>query len=569
MRILLLFLISFVLVAGSRRDKPKLFDLSEKQKEEGWYFEQVTNDIVKLMHPVYGYIKHVKLTAPSVSSTDFEKMHIQTIDLRNADTSLYTNMFQRITHFPTSGAMGYPIQIGDFNHNGFTDFYGSYKWKQDWMLAGGSVVEFKDNSNFELNKIYGDSLNMPLPISDLNKDGRDEINFRQNRKLAHLRSETADSFPDSITFLYRLWKGGGGAVGGETFSDLDKDGNMDLLFNADDTLYPAGRHKIFIAEYRPEIDNFVQTYRSYMEDWRTGLFCVGDFDNDSYMEFATGSVHGNIYFFENTGNDSYDFIYEDTLSTSNAYLITATNDLDNNGKEEIIIGGSSFFNGIGGTRFYWIEAEENNQYKKIRSFFIFGVDPLGYDEIHTFDVNKDGKDDILINYTYAVIILTWNNNDKIFEVYYLSYWNQEIHGVTMHDLNNDGKLDLFISPHEHEKIPAFRTYYFLNKTFSNIEPISRPVPVKFQIINNFPNPFNLQTEIVFEIKSKENVSLLIYNSLGENVRSLIENKKYSPGKFSITWDGKNYLGKEVSSGLYVCVLSNGEQFSSGKMLLIK
>ena len=569
MRLTYLVFLTFFLFSSAQPDKHKTFGLSEKQKTDGWCLEYVDSDLAKVMHPVYGYLKHVSLVPHEISLDKSKTIDLQTIDLRDVDTSPYDNMFVQRDYFPASGIAGYPVQIGDINHNGKLDFYGAYKWVQDYQLADACVVELNIDSSFVLQKIYCDTLIEPLAVTDLNKDGFSEMNFRQNRKFAQLRSTTIDSFPDSINFTYNLWPAGGGEVGAETLVDLDKDGNMDMLFVGDDTLTPAGAPKIFVVEYNKNIDNFEQKYRFHPPDFHTYGYSYGDFDNDGFTEFVTGSVHGHVYIFENSGDDVYDMIFEDTLSTSNAYLTVGTNDIDQNGKPEFFVGGSSYFNGVGSTRFYWFESDGDNNYQKVRSFLLLGVDPLSWDEIHTFDVNKDGYDDILINYTYSIVILTWNNQTSEFEVFYLSYWENQVYGVTMYDLNNDGRLDFFISVKENEKVPALRTYYYTNEIITSLKPQIEKLPNSFLLKQNFPNPFNSITTIEFITQKNVHISLKIFNTLGREVRTLIKNKVYNPGKHKTYWAGIDNNGKEVSSGLYLYVISNGKQTLSGKMLLIK
>ena len=99
-------------------------------------------------------------------------------------------------------------------------------------MGRGCLVEINQDSNFILKKIYSDTLIEPLPSTDLNRNGNLEINFRQNRKFAHLKNTVPDSLPDSISFLFKLWKAGGGEVSAETIADLDKDGKMDLLYGS-------------------------------------------------------------------------------------------------------------------------------------------------------------------------------------------------------------------------------------------------------------------------------------------------------------------------------------------------
>ena len=355
----------------------------------------------------------------------------------------------------------------------------------------------------------------------------------------------------------------------ETLTDMDKDGNMDLLYVGDDSLEPPARKKIYVAEYNKDIDNFEQKYRYYAEDWQTYGFCYGDFDADGFTEFVTGSIHGNVYIFENSGDDSYGMVFEDTLSTSNAYLTVATNDIDSNGKIEFFVGGSSYFNGTGGTRFYWFEADGNNSYKKVRSFLLLGVDPLSWDEIHTIDANNDGHDDILINYTYSVVILIWDRVKEEFVVFYLSKWDHPVHGVTMYDLDEDGRLDLFISVKENENVPVLRTYFYKNQIITSIKPPENIIPSNFQLGKNFPNPFNNSTIIPFSLKTPSKIDLIIYNIRGQEVKTLIKDQTYNTGRYEINWAGIDNNGKEVSSGIYICKISDGEQTISGKMLLVK
>ncbi|RMH65653.1 MAG: T9SS C-terminal target domain-containing protein, partial [Calditrichaeota bacterium] len=492
------------------------------------------------------------------------------IDLSQIDTSRFENMFIKKDIIPISGDSGYPIRLGDFNNNGQLDFYGDYKWVQDYKLVNAAIVELTADSMFIVQKIFKDSLTGPLPVTDLDKNGIPEINFRQNRKLAHLKSTTQDSFPDSVDFLFRLWKSGGGAVSGETFYDFDKDGNMDLVYVADDTLEPRDQLKVFVAEYNPQINNFEDKFRFKPDDYYFDGFSVGDFDEDGFPEFALGSIHGDVYVFENSGNDSYGLVFQDTISTSNAYLSVATNDIDNNGKKEFFIGGSSYFNGVGGTRYYWFEADGDNHYKKVRSLLLLGIDPLGVDEIHVFDMNNDGKDDILINYTWSLIVLTWNNDTQAFEVLYFLPSDYEIYGATMYDLNNDHKLDMFMSTKEDDHLPALRTYYMqANYTVTGMSKIKRTQPLNFKLGQNYPNPFNPVTTIPFRINQTENISIKIYNTAGQLIKTSVKNQKYSPGRYQIKWNGLTSSGKEVGSGVYIVTLQAGQQFLSRKMLLIK
>jgi hypothetical protein len=543
------------------------FTLSEKQMANGWYLDLIDDEIAKLMHPIYGYLKHVKLTAPEINPHQVMDHSIQIIDIYNIDEVLYSDMFFETDYFPAAGSLGYPVQISDFNHNGLIDFSGAYKLIHNDELAKSCIVEYTTDSKFVLKKVYEDSLTSPRPVTDLNKDGWVELNLLGRNSFNQLRSTMPDYYPDTVSFSYLMWSGGGGQLSSETITDLDNDGKMDLLHVGDDTL---GHGKnIYVAEYNMDLDNFEQKFRYSAEDWRTSGFSYGDFDDDGYTEFVTGSIHGNVYIFESSGNDRYNMIHEDTLSTSNAYLTVSTNDIDDNGKIEFFIGGSSYFDGVGGTRFYWFEADGNNSYQKVRSFFVLGINPLSWDEIHKFDVNNDGNDDIVINYTDIVVILTWNNVTEEFEVFYLCYWDHPVHGVTMYDLSKDNHLDLFISVRENESIPSRRTYYYKRMAANAIQSHHEYIPTDFDLMQNYPNPFNNSTTIPFFLNTLSTIDLIIYDIAGKEVKTILKNEVYTSGMHTINWAGDDNKGKEVSSGVYLCIIINGEKTLSRKILLVK
>lgn len=85
---------------------------------------------------------------------------------------------------------------------------------------------------------------------------------------------------------------------------------------------------------------------------------------------------------------------------------------------------------------------------------------------------------------------------------------------------------------------------------------------------NHPNPFNPSTVIEYHLTSSSNVTLSIYDLLGREVRTLVNETK-NAGVHKVTWDAKNNDGQAVSSGVYVYRLQAGAFVRSNKMLLLK
>jgi hypothetical protein len=93
-------------------------------------------------------------------------------------------------------------------------------------------------------------------------------------------------------------------------------------------------------------------------------------------------------------------------------------------------------------------------------------------------------------------------------------------------------------------------------------------PYTFRLYPNFPNPFNPETRIRFEIPSREHVKLVIYNVLGYQVRTLM-NGTLDAGYHVLNWDGRNNKGELVSSGIYICRIKAGKFMDHKKMTLIR
>jgi hypothetical protein len=92
-------------------------------------------------------------------------------------------------------------------------------------------------------------------------------------------------------------------------------------------------------------------------------------------------------------------------------------------------------------------------------------------------------------------------------------------------------------------------------------------PKDFCLFQNYPNPFNPQTNIRFDLPVASNVTVTIYNILGEKIRTF--DRRYEPGTHRLRWDGKNSSGEDVASGVYLYKLSAANYQETRKMVLIR
>jgi len=124
-------------------------------------------------------------------------------------------------------------------------------------------------------------------------------------------------------------------------------------------------------------------------------------------------------------------------------------------------------------------------------------------------------------------------------------------------------------------------------TTTSVEWTDTRRPEKIKLFQNYPNPFNPLTSIQYTVGSRQtkaadgglvlseveglwtvDVSLRIYNLLGQLVRTLVD-ERMMPGDYQVIWDGKDDKGKEVASGIYFCKLTAGSYQKIRKMVLLK
>ncbi|MBN1479443.1 T9SS type A sorting domain-containing protein [candidate division KSB1 bacterium] len=90
----------------------------------------------------------------------------------------------------------------------------------------------------------------------------------------------------------------------------------------------------------------------------------------------------------------------------------------------------------------------------------------------------------------------------------------------------------------------------------------------FQLLKNYPNPFNDVTHIKYQLPTAATVTLSIYNLAGQRICTIV-NHHQNAGHFQAAWDGKNEHGDSVPSGLYLYQLKYGDHVQTEKMLLVK
>lgn len=185
-------------------------------------------------------------------------------------------------------------------------------------------------------------------------------------------------------------------------------------------------------------------------------------------------------------------------------------------------------------------------------------------EITSFssNINKDG------------VYLTWNTATEInnygFEIE-RSFDDFEF--VTIGFVNGSGTstenhtYTYLDNPNCNEKTTI---YYRLKQvdfdgssSYSETLSLEYDMPVKFELSQNYPNPFNPSTIIKYQISKTSDVSLKVFNTIGQEVAEIVKESK-TPGTYEIQFNAK-----ELSSGTYFYKIVAGDFVSVKKMILIK
>jgi hypothetical protein len=441
---------------------------------------------------------------------------------------------------------GFPVNYSDGDVNPIK-FISLYDLDNDGKLE---IIVSKNNNVSVFN--YNGSLRNGWPkyipgsskynpaIGDLNGDGYAEMIFTSFKQIGnnidsgavhvfkHNGESFSNNFPIYFDSTYFSWSSSPSLFIHSVNSnlsfftvvlDIDRMGGTEL-------------HKFLKINLNGDI-LFTKYYNSTMD---FGTLVMGDIDRNGDLDFATGSQYWtNFSAFNETLNRFHGSWPNIGLGE---HWATAS------------IGRLSYGNNLNVISNTW-----------------FAFNPNGYGYIYAY--TNDGKN------------LPWSPLRP----------EGLVIGISLADLNNDGSVELIATssrtgyetflhiwtfpgiPFTHEDFPwpqyghdRYRTnqYGFIPPDEPvGIQPMNTNVPASYNLYQNFPNPFNPATSIKFDIAKSGNVKLIIFDLLGREVSTLV-NENLNPGTYQVSFDGSNF-----SSGVYFYQLQGEGYLNTMKMIMIK
>jgi len=488
---------------------------------------------------------------------------------------LFNHWYQSNHDIHLTTREGWPLLFTDINSDNILDMIGNSE-AFDTSTVGyaeydsNAVPIFQFVSNFSMENYW------PENLADLNNDGSDEILTGSEFPFLNVFNNNLSFFRTLPVRIYNGYKQ-------TLISDLDSNNNIDFVT----TQYLNGDFSINFYEYDylndtlnlvTRIDSIMRRYIVNGDTLDTlvkiddsfSRFVKGDLDGDGITEVAAGHGEGHLCIFEYDGT-SYKQVYFDKIPTFNMYQIAITNDINLNGKNELIVMGN-----YDGGPIYWLEADGNNNYSVIRKDFINygGNISILMMTMYEQDVDLDGKDELVFRGGSLIWILKFNPVENKWDmlVYfnvnhdYDAMWgnghNRSFPGLIVNlafnDIDNDGDNDMFVSTDEDVTL-----FFQSNLNVLGIENPPYILPEYFILSQNFPNPFNPITTIKYSVPTKSNISLVIYDILGREIKTLVNEEKL-PGNYTVEFNGTKF-----SSGVYFYVMRADNFIDTKKFILLK
>ena len=492
------------------------------------------------------------------------------INMWEIDTTKYSNKFtfwQRVGIYNLNSYI--PPLVDDLNRNGIPEIYGRHN-----LLGPVEIYERNGNGIFESIYSFTNSGTFAIEaIGEIHGTGEKEIYLLHNdfNNGVIYKSDFIGTLPTIFDFIF--YYGNIFSILDMTFGDWDKNGINDCAFVGADTL---GVPLIIIGEYRDSINNFTTVYEKLTADtnWVNvpSGFAIGDFDNDGKTELIAGATQGIIYSIEAVKEKFYELSWQGNFSTPNAYMNTTTNDIDGNGKIEFWIGGQDFETGI--TRFQCYEAIDDNNYKTVAVIELRYINSLYTNYLQAKDVDGDGKEEIIISMSNVILILKFTGapNNHQYEIYYAKIGEAteptaEFEPLTLADLDGDNKIDILLPFIVYKPSPIF-SYILRNSGTTDVITSGIDSGLYEDNIISYPVPFNSASSINFVISKKSAVKIRLFNSLGKEIKILLD-KNLTPGEYNIQWDAEDRYGIPLPSGVYFISLQTESVIKTTKTILLK
>ena len=494
------------------------------------------------------------------------------------------NTMEEVWRSPDLGSpYGSPVRtlaVGDLDGDGYDELYVYVSTGWNTVDSTGGIVVFQnngmDNQYDEVAKLdwstnpalvdTGSWRCEDIAVADFDNDGQLELAFTRwiggdkNARTVNIFSVDGNFASGFYTWNLeykqtRYQLNTGGSVTGAYFANLDGDDHNELWVSVYDYLglraiestgpnsYVDSAHVVQLNQL-DKIDTTIAPHDSYIIKG----FVTGDIDGDGSNEIIVESTFtGKIFLLKAVGDiqDSVQVTYLPWLKPG-AFTTLALGDQDHGpGSDgmDIYSGGTSA--GIKDYEYVGGNLADSTSWKE----YVFGADTCVIDTAGNpvmspvWDVNVPKVD------------LDGDGNKEVVATYLVAGKTVPVDSAGGVPIPDDAKRWL--------QVYEFGTVTGLNHSWNII------TAKDYKLEQNYPNPFNPTTTIKFYLPINKQISLTVYNALGQKIKTLVNNELLTAGEHSVQWDGTNNAGQKVASGMYIYELKYGNFKIQKRMTLLK
>ncbi|MDD3095294.1 MAG: T9SS type A sorting domain-containing protein [Candidatus Marinimicrobia bacterium] len=451
------------------------------------------------------------------------------------------------------GLYAYPVfcdpdNDGDFDILCGRDGYGFYYYKNNGTAAAPNWQRNDALFSGIGNDTY---FNSPV-IADLNGDGKPDMVYGNGSgPLIYYRNSGTVSSPawtkDNALFGGVLDVGGASSP---VFIDLNNDGDLDLL-----TGTQMGDIKYYENIGTPTGPAWKSTHGSYAK-LKHSIYAAatfGDANGDGRLDALVGDLSGNIYYHENSasGFSSSNYL---VLAELGGWAVPRFIDLDRDGDLDIVAGNED------GYLFYYenLGTPTAPLWSEISNFF-GGID-FGYNSVPAFaDIDFDDDYDLIVGVNRVLRYFENQDGNWVEDTSMFSGISGGQNSTpAMADLDGDGDSDLIIGNYD-------GTFKYYENTREVVSVKEYPFLPESCAIYAYPNPFNPQTLLNFEVPMAGSVHMALYDMSGRLVRTLMQ-RYCDAGSHTL----RLRATADMSSGIYLVRMNvDGRTGAVSKVLFLK
>lgn len=488
----------------------------------------------------------------------------------------------------------------------------------DYTIQGVHIYESTDDNTLEWVATLSNSdtyLSTPTGITtgDLDGNGRDEIIFMLDSYNTTITEDMGiqawewDGVVGSDTYVKSVLKIVLASTGVEVdryrmessdlvVGDVDGDGVQEICL-ANDGSSGTNNDFFLIASVDGSFDSGIYDLTTEWIADRTTLIggspgrgapAIADLQGDGAPEVIFNNWdNGATHIIQSTGIDTYEHLESFNLDSAVTDKVTFgslhVTDIDGDGKDDV-------FGGLYSAGWLWqlhgsadldSISYDNGKLSRIAEYSAAWSVTGG-------DVTGDGVDEIFsVDYAHGRTY-QWEYNAGAWDMSVVANYPNTMGGFALdfaEDLDGDGKPELvqgFLVPPYDTYITGAGNesndmgYIIAVHEFGVVTVVDTDnnwkiiTPDDYQLSQAYPNPFNPSTTIEFTLPlAKDNVNVIVYNMLGQEVVRLANNASYSAGTHSVTWNSLTANGTPAAAGIYIYELRSGNVSKTAKMTLIK